>query len=134
MEEIELKQTFFIDGPLPGMNEIINASSTAFKNGIRFGSKYSKMKKEWDKKIVAIILDNNIKPIDQFKLELRWVEKARRRDPDNVAVGIKFILDAMVKSGVIPNDTWRYNKGWTNSFDISPTPGVEVTILSSCDT
>jgi hypothetical protein len=129
MNDINIKQEFFVPGPLPSMNEIINASSTAFKNGIRFGSKYTKMKRDWDKKISEIILASNIKPVDQFMLELDWSEKTRRKDPDNIAVGIKFILDSMVKCKVIPNDTWRYNLGWTNTFNISSTPGVRVVII-----
>ena len=130
MEVKEIRQEFFIPGPLPSMNEIINASSTAFKNGIRFGSKYTKMKRDWDKKISEIILSSDIDPVGQFRLELDWAEKSRRKDPDNVAVGIKFILDSMVKCKVIVNDTWRYNLGWTNTFRISPTPGVNVAVLS----
>jgi len=130
MKVEEIRQEFFVPGPLPSMNEIINASSTVFKNGIRFGSKYSSLKKKWDKLISEIILESDIKPVDTFKLELNWYEKARRRDPDNIAVGIKFILDSMVKCKVIVNDSWRYNLGWTNTFNISSSPGVKVTILS----
>lgn len=129
-KDYRIRQEFFVPGPLPSMNEIINASSTAFKNGIRFGSKYTLMKRKWDKRISEIILTSDIEPVGKFGLELEWSEKARRRDPDNIAVGIKFILDSMVKCKIIVNDSWRYNLGWTNTFNISPTPGVKVTVLS----
>lgn len=124
-----MRQSFFVQGPLPSMNEIINASSTVLKGGIRFGSKYTVMKKKCQEIIVAAIKEHKIKEIKgEYKCDFVWVEKNRRKDPDNIASGVKFVFDALVDSGVVENDTWRYNKGWTNTFIIGDTPGVKVSI------
>lgn len=122
-------QYFFVEGPLPTMNEIILASSTHFKGGIRFGSRYTALKKKWNKKICEAIEVHEIKPIERFSCEFVWVEKNKRKDPDNIASAVKFIFDAMVTSKIIPNDTWNYNLGWTNQFVVGKLPGVTV-ILS----
>lgn len=45
-----------------------------------------------------------------------WVEKDMRRDADNIAFAKKFILDALVKCGKIPDDSRKYVKGFADSF------------------
>lgn len=38
-----------------------------------------------------------------------WTEPNRRRDPDNIqATGVKFVLDGLVRAGVLPDDGPRY--------------------------
>lgn len=61
-------------------------------------------------------------------LHFRWVEDNKRRDLDNVAAGKKFILDALVKSGIIPNDNHNYVKGFTDTFDYAKEALVEIEI------
>jgi Holliday junction resolvase RusA-like endonuclease len=39
-------------------------------------------------------------------LEFIWKSKDKRQDKDNISFSKKFILDGMVKAGVIPNDTY----------------------------
>jgi len=126
-----MEQTFFIPGPLPSMNEIILASSTVLKGGIRFGSKYSVMKKKWQEIISDIAIVEKIKPVENtYTCMFDWIEKTRRKDPDNIAVGVKFIFDALVEAKIFKGDNWKYNKGWGNSFNVGEHPGVNVTITS----
>ena len=40
-----------------------------------------------------------------------WVEPDMRRDKDNISSAKKYILDALVVSGVIGNDNWRWIAG-----------------------
>lgn len=52
-----------------------------------------------------------------------------RRDPDNIAAAVKFIWDGLVEAGVIPNDGWKENGGWSNHFEVDKdNPRIEVVI------
>lgn len=93
-------QTLFIPGPLPGLNEILAAA----KEGRGKHNSYGRMKEKWDKRIVGHIRIQGIKPISNGRFGFLWIEKERRRDPDNIAAGKKFILDALVTAGVLPSD------------------------------
>lgn len=66
------------------------------------------MKKKYNDLIVATIVDGGCVPDTPHKLvdvTCTWHENGKKRDPDNVMAGIKFVLDAMVNAGVIENDT-----------------------------
>ena len=39
-----------------------------------------------------------------LEVEIEWYERTKRRDCDNVLSGVKFVLDALQKYGVIKND------------------------------
>ena len=45
-----------------------------------------------------------------------WHEKTMKRDKDNVAFAKKFILDALQKSGILPNDNNKYIAGFIDTF------------------
>lgn len=49
-------------------------------------------------------------------IQFTWYEKDLRRDADNIAAGKKFILDALVKAGKLPNDSRRWVVGFTDEF------------------
>lgn len=113
-------QIFFIPIRLPGMNEILKASSQVFlsNKGVRAGNNYGSMKSRLSTKILKILLEEKIKPVEAATFDFTWVEPNKKRDPDNIAAGVKVILDALVKGKIIPNDGWQHNKGWTNTFMI----------------
>lgn len=122
-------QTFFIPGILPGMNEVIAAAKQIhIRGGIRVGDNYSLLKRKATDRISAVIFEAKITPVEALTLDILWIEKNKRRDPDNIASGIKMILDALVETQIIKNDGWRYNKGWVNNFKVGTPHGVEVTI------
>ncbi len=50
-------------------------------------------------------------------IHFHWIESDRRRDLDNIAFAKKFVLDALVKFGKIPDDSSRYVSGFTDSFE-----------------
>lgn len=71
--------------------------------------------------------------IDSLPINLTfdWYAKNRRKDPDNIAFGKKFILDAMQESGLIENDGFKSIWGFTDNFYIDKdNPRVEVRIES----
>lgn len=48
------------------------------------------------------------------KVRFEWHESTKKRDPDNIVFAKKFILDALVSMRVLPNDSRRYIKGFTD--------------------
>ena len=98
-------ETFEIPGRLPGMNEIITAAKSHY-------GKYSSMKKKYTKLVVDSC--RKIGPHNSVYLEITWYVPNLKRDPDNIAAGVKFIFDGLVDAGVIPKDTIAYNRGWKN--------------------
>ena len=114
---------FEIPGRLPGLNEIIDAA----KQGKGKYQPYSIMKEEHTSMITWIA--KMLPKYERVELIITWYEPDRRRDPDNIMAGQKFILDALVQAGVIPNDNQRYIAGITHRFEIDPVrPRVEVEI------
>lgn len=105
------------------MNEII---SQAQYN--RYG--YGHFKKKWTHLCEqSILLVKKVKFECPIKLEIKWHEKNKRRDPDNVQSGVKFILDALVNQQVLPNDTYEYVKLIAHEVSIDKvSPRIEVNL------
>ena len=102
--------TLIIDGTLAGLNEYTKACR---------GNRYSgaKMKKDNEAIIKSYIFLQGIKPLKgRVKLAFRWYEPNRKRDLDNICFAKKFILDALVASGIIEADSWRCVVGFTDEF------------------
>ena len=114
----------WISGPLPGENEIIAAAKGFGGRGIG----YAKLKATWTQVVAAEAKKARIPSLDRVSLALHWTEATKRRNPDNIAAGIKFVLDGLVLSGVLGNDGWRQIAGWTNGFSVGDSPGVLVKI------
>ena len=92
--------------------------------------RYQKIKKEWEQIIKLYTLKNKpYKPIKQCRLTLFYYFKDKiRRDPDNYSG--KFILDGLVKSGIIYDDSFfNINLILKASVDKS-NPRLEITIDS----
>ena len=93
---------------LPSCNDYINECR---KN------KYAaaKMKRETEDQIGWFI--KRLTPIEApCVVHFTWIEKSQRRDLDGAAFGKKFILDAMVKQGILPDDNRKWVKGYTDTF------------------
>ena len=107
-------QTFTIPGLMPGMNEIIAANRGQFGPHI-----YGKMKSKWEAIIYAAILQYRIKPVEKALIGFEWIERNRKRDPDNInSGGRKFILDTLVKSGILKDDGWKNIVGFKDTYGI----------------
>lgn len=64
------------------------------------------------------------------KIVFRWYCKNQKKDPDNICFAKKFILDGMVKAGVIDNDGWKQISGFEDEFYLDKQhPRVEVELL-----
>ena len=115
--------TLIIDGTLAGLNEYTKACR---------GNRYSgaKMKKDNEAIIKSYIFLQGIMPLKgRVKLAFRWYEPNRKRDLDNICFAKKFILDALVASGIIEADSWRCVVGFTDEFFMDKeNPRIEVDI------
>jgi len=112
---------FEIPGRLPGLNEIVAAAKS------HFGA-YAKMKYEHTTAIAW--LAKKLPTYKRVVLVITWHEPDRRRDPDNIMAGQKFILDGLVAAGAIPNDSQKYIQGIVHRFRVDKrNPRVEVEIV-----
>lgn len=96
---------------VPSLNEYISACRTNYH-------KANKMKHEVQAEVGTYIsrLPKMTKPV---MIDFLWTEKNNRRDYDNISsCGRKFILDAFVASGKLPDDNRKYVKGFSDSFEV----------------
>lgn len=117
-------QRLWVPGPLPGMNEII-ASAKGF--GGR-GIGYSVLKNQWTGLVANLARRAKLQPVARAHFAFRWLETKRTRDPDNIVAARKFVMDGLVDANVIVDDRWAEVAGFTDTWDLAGTPGVEVTI------
>ena len=114
---------FIVEGRLPGLNEY----TAACRSNKFLGAK---MKKEAETQTAEGIIISGIGAAQPpVRVHFTWYEKDERRDPDNVASAKKFIFDAMVRRGVIPNDSRKFVRGFTDEFRTDKKrPRIEVEI------
>lgn len=106
--------------PLTSLNVYVDAE----RSNRYFGSS---IKKRETKKVYEKCIEQKAPKLTKLRtLEFIWKTKDRRQDKDNISFAKKFILDGMVKAGVIPNDTYKNlpNK-IVDKFEIGE-PGVVV--------
>ena len=118
------RKTLVIDGRLPNLNDYTKANRTSPIVG-------NKMKQDQEDYISGFILEqlHGVRFEGKVFLHFRWIEANRNRDLDNICFAKKFILDALVKNGIIKTDGWRGVYGFTDEFDVEPfNPRVEVLI------
>lgn len=112
-----------IPGEMPGFNEIVKVA----KRGRGKYQPYNDMKREHTDTVAW--LSKKIPNKKKIFLDITWIEKDKRRDPDNIAAAVKFIWDGLVEAGVIKNDGWNENGGWANHFEVDKdNPRIEVAI------
>lgn len=112
-----------IRGKLPSLNEYIAACRTNKYEG-------AKMKQETETAILWQLgrLQQITAPVI---IHFTWHEKTRRRDKDNVAFAKKFVLDALQRSGKLPNDNNRFIAGFSDAFTYGTDYGVTIEIESA---
>lgn len=115
-----MTQEFSINFKFPSLNEYINEARAS-----RYISATSKKNCDWVVRlsIVKARLKPTCKPL---KVHFEWHEKTRRRDLDNIAFAKKFIFDGLVKQKIIPNDSYKYVKGFTDDFVFDHKQGCRV--------
>lgn len=119
--------TLIINGDLPSLNEYTKANRS--KWGQALGAQ---MKRDAEKLISLYIKAQKLTDVSYtrpVRLDFRWYMENGRKDPDNVCFAKKFILDALVRNGVLENDNFAHIKGFTDEFFIDKeNPRIEIDI------
>ena len=118
------REQIWIPGRMPGLNDIIAWRACKYKG------EYSEHKRKWQG-LIRVIAQRTLKPWPEgahFEYEL--VEPNKKRDPSNACAGAqKFIEDALVEAGILPNDGWRHVLSVRHSWTVHETAyGVRVTL------
>jgi len=119
MTEIKFKIPF----SLLGWNEWEKSA-----RGNKFKAAALKKKLTFD---IAILARQAVKgcKFDKITISFEWIEKNKRRDPDNICAAKKFIIDGIVAAGIIENDGWSQVIGFSDSWRVDKDqPGCVVTI------
>lgn len=120
--------TFQVDGRMPGLNDYIKANRGS--RGKFFGNGMKKFLTDEVEKLLTSIGDEMPRFTKPVVVVFEWKEMNMKRDPDNVAFAKKFILDGMVKAGMIENDGWKQIAGFADTWEVRPDTdgGVIVTV------
>lgn len=110
-----------IKGELCDLNTYINKERSN-----RFSA--AKIKKDMTEKCQKAMVNIPKNYYNKIYLTFNWCCVNKKKDPDNIAFAKKFILDAMVKSHIIPNDGWNNIIGFKDDFFIVDKPSVEIII------
>lgn len=114
-----------IPGPLPGLNDYIDANRANRNKGANL--------KQSTQKIVELCARKQLRgfrPKGPVWMTYTWYERDRRRDKDNISsFGRKVIQDGLVKAGVLKNDGWEDIDGFSDRFAVDKyNPRVEIEI------
>ena len=122
-------QSIFFPFVLPGLNDALNQANKRYQ-GKTNGYAVLKTKLEGD--LQNYIKSQRLQPMKAVCVKFLWKEPSKKRDPDNIISAKKFILDALVKSHVLPGDGWRVIKGLDDDWALDKhNPGVLVTLTPS---
>lgn len=114
--------------PWLGLNEYTAACRSNKYKGAKLKKLYTDV--AYTAALEAKLRDKWETPTKKVKVICIWHERYQRRDPDNIASGIKFVLDGLVKAQVIKDDSQRYIHGMPMHFlEYNKVPGVQVTII-----
>lgn len=116
-------QTFEIPGRLSGCNEYQRACRTSPRVGAR-------MKRDNQDRAYWAIKAAKVKPAaGPVNVWFAWIEPDMRRDKDNIRFAAKFVLDALVQAGILPDDGWRYVGDLSDSYAVNKSnPRIIVTL------
>lgn len=100
---------FEIPFRLPSLNDYVDACRSN-----KYGGNNHKKSVEDD--ILWCLKSVKSKISNPVRLKFTWYEQNKNRDKDNVAFAKKYILDALQKSGILPNDNNQYIDGFQDDF------------------
>ena len=117
-----MNQRLVVRGKLPDFNSLINDVKRHWKF-------YAGAKRHWTGVTVAECVAQRLRPVTPpVVLEFDWFTNGRK-DPDNIRIASKMIIDGLVKASILPEDNQKIIKGFTDTFHKDKNdPRVEVTI------
>ena len=116
---------FTIPGELPGLNEYIHA----INRNRHIGNHLKQDTQEAIQWAVRAQIGRGHEITHPVTIRFLWASRTAKKDIDNVSAAKKFILDALVSMGILPNDTRKWVRGFTDEFIIDRrNPRTEVEI------
>ena len=119
---------FNIRSKLPSLNELVASNREHWSSGARL------------KKTTEEVILWSIREAERFGrigkitypcyICIVWHERTRKRDPDNIFSGKKYILDAMQKSGILDGDGQKYVSGYYDELVIDTYDGASVYVFT----
>lgn len=123
-----MKYKFEINQRLPGLNDYTKECRTNKFAG-------AQMKKKIEYEIWLYIMQQlkgvNIK--NPVFITFTWIEENGKRDLDNICFAKKFILDALVKAGILENDNKSHISGFTDKFEYADKSKVIVELVETVE-
>lgn len=117
-----MKHKLVIPGELPSTNDMTKAN--------RYNRYTGGEQKKNHTEQIAWIAKGYPRISKKVDLVVTWYCKDRKRDPDNIDGGIKFILDGLVTAGVLVNDGWKNIGDITHRHRVDrDNPRVEVELI-----
>lgn len=97
---------FTVHAKLPSFNDVIRKN----RENMFCGNSYKKeTEKIISRYIQRALTTGELKPVSEpCTIRIDWYEKTKRRDVDNIQSSQKFILDALVSNGVLPDDNRKH--------------------------
>jgi Holliday junction resolvase RusA-like endonuclease len=123
IEDEDKPQTYKLTIPveLTDLNTYINAER---------GNRYKAADIKSTMTYICTLYAKQLKPIEKrVKLIITWYCKNQKKDPDNISFAKKYILDGLVKAGILQNDGWKQIAGFEDYFVVdADKPRVEIQI------
>ena len=118
-----MEQVLVIHGTLPKLNDTIRITKSHW-------SRYAHEKRRWTE---AVAWEARLQRLSRVtapvEVSFIWYCQNRKADPDNIRFSAKYILDGLTTSGILPNDNFKWIRGFQDRFEIDKTdPRVEVTL------
>ena len=119
--------SFTIHGRLPSLNEYIAECRKHPQKGAKF-------KREWQKQVgydilIAVKQKRLTGANKAVVVHFDYFEKTCRRDLDNISgFAHKVVLDALVEMNILPDDTQKWVKGFTDTFYHSDIEKIVITL------
>lgn len=118
---------FWVNGQMPGLNEIIEACKGCGGRG--YG--YARLKKQWTSDVALMAKAARVAAVPgAYRLELLWVAPINANkaamDRDNRESGVN---DGLKLAQLIQDDGPAYYQGSTHTHTTGPRPGVWVTVV-----
>jgi len=122
-----------IEGYFPSLNDFIDANRKARRNWN--GGNAMKQRDQHTLNVeIRSQLRRQLRP--PITIDYRYFCKDRKRDLDNISGYFhKIFQDALVQSGRLENDSWKFITGFSDTFDLDRSnPRIEITIHEKGDT
>lgn len=115
---------FIIPKRLEGFNEYTTSNRSNPRKGNR-------VKHREQLKVSEAIRNDHLMPIHKpVVVNITWYEKDNRRDVDNITAAKKFIMDSLVETKVLKDDSRRYVKQIVDTVHTDKdNPRIEVELI-----